>query len=125
MGRIVIIYEKDVINDSSYLYYNSNEMVDLEIVLEQEGSTYFYKYRIEDTTVPSDFTRGEVFNPGQVINIGVVSSIRVDELDISGVNAIITNNTDLVVEIETEFDDKFIPRFNLVNESDKVTLRVK
>jgi len=120
----VIIYEKDAIDDSSYLYYNINTMAPLEVVLEQKGILYYYKYRIEDTGIPANYAEGIQFTPGQIINIGVFSSARVDELDISGVDVTVTNNTDLVVEIETELDDKTTPRFNLLNQSENVKLKV-
>lgn len=94
----------------------------VEIVFNQVGSKYYYKYKTGDRQYPSDYGTGVLFEPGKVINLKVYSSLRNDEEDLSTASLVLVNNTDLVVDIQVDSDDPERPRLNVKTTSGEYTI---
>lgn len=102
-------------NPSSFIYDERNSIVDNEIIFYQEDNTYYYQYKVGETSYPKDYISGVAFDPGLVLEIAIFSSDRFDDDDVSGINATIFNKTDMPVNIVYRSEDKLNPRFNIVH----------
>jgi len=96
---------------ATYVLNDAVGIAEGEINFYQEGEYYYYKYRIGDSTYPTDYALGYMFEPGEELEIRIFSSDRVDADDISGFNLNIINETDMVVNIVYYSEDFENPRF--------------
>ncbi len=121
----IITYKKDDSNSESYLYKDGNSMEPLEITFEQNGDTYFVKYKTSSGSYPSDYTSSSEIELGQQIDLYVFSTPRIDQEDFSGVNVTINNYTDLPMKIVITADDSDTPRFNIVSQTGEMSITRK
>ncbi|GAA0077214.1 hypothetical protein UT300005_15920 [Clostridium sp. CTA-5] len=102
-------------NDSlrtSYVYADSNNQEEIEIVLTKNHDKYYYKYKTTNESYPSQYGGfGIEFIPvSDNIVIDVLSESRVTSNDKSGVKINIKNNTDKLIKVEISGDDTKDPR---------------
>ncbi|MBW6410206.1 GspMb/PilO family protein [Clostridium weizhouense] len=102
-------------NDSlrtSYVYEDSNNQEEIEIVLTKNDDKYYYKYKTTNESYPSQYGGlGVEFIPvSDNIVIDVLSESRVTSNDKSGVKISIKNDTDKLVKVEISGDDTKDPR---------------
>ena len=98
---------------TTYVYDDKNGITDIEIEFYQEGDKYYYRYKAGDESYPENYSKGEEFDPGKVLEINVSSKDRVSDDDLSGANATIINNTDMPVNIVYYHEDSKNPRLNI------------
>lgn len=118
----VIIYKKDDLSGNSYVYADNNEMEPVEMVFDQQGDNYYFKYRTSTESYPNLYESSVQFIPGEIIDLHVYSAGRVDETDLAGANVTIINNTDLLLDIRIESDDVNNPRFNIVSQTGSISI---
>lgn len=111
----VILYKDGDTDGTTYLYADNNAHEPVEIVFDETGGVYTYKYKTTSSSYPSAYGNGIVFTPGNFIDITVNSAPRVDDTDKSGVDISVINNTNLPVEIDVNNEDFNTPRFNVVS----------
>lgn len=100
----------------TYIYYDENEKVDIEIEINEEEGRYFVKYKTSDSSYPSNYEdRGIEVNPGDgKIQIAVQSSIRSGIDDKVSVNLKVSGNTNGKMTLVTiKGDDMVSPRINI------------
>ena len=95
----------------------------IEIRITQSEDTYYYRYKTSASTFPTDYSKGVAFDPGTMIDLKVISSRRYDDNDLSGVNAVLINETDLPMNIRIEYEDPNRPRFNIVEQRGNVIIK--
>lgn len=103
-------------NDSANkarLSVNDNKFSELTIRVSGTPNAYKVSYKIGNITYPQkDYILGEDFQPGEGIEIYVMSTKRVtDKDDYTGVNVTIINETDIKTTVLVENDDENSPRF--------------
>ncbi len=118
----VILYKNRDLTGDTYVYDDANAMIPVEIVFDQNGEEYVYKYKTSSEQFPGSYDQGVAFEPGSFIDMAVYSSARVDADDNSGVDITIINNTDLPLNIRIQSDDEAKPRFNIVNQTGDVQI---
>ena len=118
--------ENDVTRDT-YIYFDKNEKVDVDIEINEENGKYYVKYKTGNSSYPSNYSENGVeVNPGEgSIKIGVYSSSRLGAEDKVSVNINVTSNTtSKVTEIVVMDEDKSNPRVT-VNTSGNAKYYVK
>ena len=118
--------ESDVTRDT-YIYFDKNEKVDVDIEINEENGKYYVKYKTGNSSYPSNYNENGVeVNPGEgSIKIGVYSSSRLGAEDKVSVNINVTSNTtSKVTEIVVMDEDKSNPRVT-VNTSGNAKYYVK
>ena len=118
--------ENDVTRDT-YIYFDKNEKVDVDIEINEENGKYYVKYKTGNSSYPSNYNENGVeVNPGEgSIKIGVYSSSRLGAEDKVSVNINVTSNTtSKVTEIVVMDEDKSNPRV-AVNTSGNAKYYVK
>ena len=118
--------ENDVTRDT-YIYFDKNEKVDVDIEINEENGKYYVKYKTGNSSYPSNYNENGVeVNPGEgSIKIGVYSSSRLGAEDKVSVNINVTSNTtSKVTEIVVMDEDKSNPRVT-VNTSGNAKYYVK
>ncbi|HCW52358.1 MAG TPA: pilus assembly protein PilO [Clostridium sp.] len=124
----VIIGKANDSTRTTYVYADSNKTEEVELVLTQEGDKYYYKYKTSKGTYPKDFNgKGVEFIPAlsTSINVDVFSESRTDSDDEAGVKLKITNNTDMLVNVNIIGDDTTNPRITVDGDSSKVSVNQK
>lgn len=118
--------ENDVTRNT-YIYFDKNEKVDVDIEINEENGKYYVKYKTGNSSYPSNYSENGVeVNPGEgSIKIGVCSSSRLGAEDKVSVNINVTSNTtSKVTEIVVMDEDKSNPRVT-VNTSGNAKYYVK
>ena len=113
---------------TTYVYADSNETENVELILTQDGDKYYYKYKTSKGSYPKDFNgKGVEFIPAlsTSINIDVFSENRTDSDDESGVKLKITNNTDMLVNVNISGDDSTNPRITVDGDSGSISVNQK
>lgn len=111
--------ENDLTRES-YIYNDENKKVDVEIQVNKEGDKYYIKYKTENSSYPSDYSKNgiELRNVDEKnINIAIYSSKRIGIDDKVGANIKIINNAnDKKVSLTIIDDDKTSPRVQITPE---------
>jgi len=97
---------------SSYVYADKNEIVNAEVEFYQQNNKYYYRFKIEGESNPKNYTTGNVFDPGKILEVQVFSVDRINEDDNSGMKLDIINNTDLPANIIYYSEDNVNPRLD-------------
>lgn len=106
-------------SSSSFVYADANEFIDVTLELFKDNNIYYYKYSAGTDKYPSD---GSIaFDPGNQLDLLVLSNKRNSSDDKSGANVTIVNNTDLTLNIINTGDDITLPRFKVVSTNGKVS----
>lgn len=106
-------------NDSTrgtYVYYDGNEKIDIDIEISEENGKYYVKYKTPDSSYPSNYeAKGIEVKPGDgKIEIAVYSSSRLSVDDKVAVNLKVTSTTEEKITVVTIIDDdKTNPRINV------------
>lgn len=97
---------------STYVYGDSNSEENVEMILTQDGDKYYYKYKTSKGTFPENYDEiGAEFVPiSNNIVLNILSQIRIDANDNSGMKLKIINETDKLVEVNISGDDSSNPR---------------
>ncbi|WP_238884240.1 hypothetical protein [Clostridium sp. YIM B02551] len=106
------------------IYADSNSPEDVEITLSQKDGKYYYKYKTSRESYPKGYSgTGVQFNPnGSNILIDIISNIRLDDNDKSGVNLKVINSTDKEVSVNIIGDDSSRPRVKVTSEGKTVNI---
>lgn len=112
----------------TYVYADNNGVEDAELILTQDGEKYYYKYKTSKGSYPKDYSgNGAQFTPvlDSSISINVVSEGRVNSNDKSGIKLKITNNTDMLVNVNITDDDNSNPRVTVDGDSSNINVNQK
>lgn len=117
-------------NDSTrdtYVYFDKNEKVDIDIEITEEDGKFYVKYKTPNGSYPSNYNeKGIEVKPGDgKIEIAVYSTTRLNVEDKVTVNLNVTSNAAEKMAIVTIMDDdKTNPRIN-INAKGKVEYVIK
>lgn len=119
-----VIGKADDNGSKSYLSSINNKEENCELILTKEAGKYYYKYKLGNSTYPTNYTgNGLEFTPsGDDINFKIVSSIRNGDDDKGGVKIKIVNKTDKTVKVKVEDDDKSNSRVDIDSEGGSVDI---
>lgn len=119
-----VIGKADDNGSKSYLSSINNKEENCELILTKEAGKYYYKYKLGNSTYPTNYTgNGLEFTPsGDDINFKIVSSIRNGDDDKGGVKIKIVNKTDKTVKVKVEDDDKSNSRVDIDSEGGNVDI---
>lgn len=111
----------------SYIYSDNLEVEEVEIVLSEQNGKYYFKYKVDNTSYPLNYSgNGVEFTPvGEKIGLNILSTKRLSDEDKSGVNIKFVNNTNKAVEIIIENEDELRPRVAVNVEGKDVTITKK
>lgn len=109
----------------SYVYADNQNYEEVVFQLIQEGDQYFYKYKTQTDSYPSDYEGDRIaFDPrGSTVNMRITSFERNSDTDLSGVNLTVLNQTDLKLNIVIEYEDTDKPRVNIVKKLGRVEVK--
>lgn len=113
---------------TTYVYADSNKTENVELILTQEGDKYYYKYKTSKGTYPKDFNgNGVEFIPelSTSINVDVFSENRTNSDDEAGVKLKVTNNTDMLVNVNISGDDSTNPRITVDGDGNSISVNQK
>jgi hypothetical protein len=117
-------------NDSlgtTYVYADSNTEEYVEMILNQEGDKYYYKYKTSKGTYPANYDGlGEEFIPvSKNIVLDVLSENRATTSDNSEMKLKIINNTDRLADVNISGDDINNPRVVIDGDGNKISVNKK
>ena len=120
----VVIGKADDNGSNSYLSSINNKEENVEIILTKESGKYYYKYKLGNSTYPTNYNgNGLEFTPsGDDINFKIVSSIRNGDDDKGGAKIKIVNKTGKTVKVKVEDDDKSNSRVDIDSEGGSVDI---
>lgn len=100
---------------TTYVYADGNNEQNAEIVFNQEGDNYYFKYKTSNGSMPVQYSGiGSQFEPsGRNIVIDIASESRYKADDKSGLKLNITNNTDKLIMVNISNDDEESPRISI------------
>lgn len=113
---------------TTYVYADSNKQEDVEFILNQDGNKYYYKYKTSKGTYPKDFNgKGVEFIPSLTtsISINAFSESRLNSDDEAGVKLKVTNNTDMLLNVNISGDDSTNPRITVDGDSSGISINQK
>lgn len=103
-------------NRGTYVYYDGNDKIDIDIEISEENGKYYVKYKTPDSSYPSNYEgKGIEVKPGDgKIEIGIYSSSRLSVDDKVAVNLNVTSTTEEKITVVTIMDeDKASPRIDI------------
>lgn len=112
----------------TYVYADNNGVEDAELILTQNGDKYYYKYKTSKGNYPKDYSgNGAQFAPisDGKISIDIMSEGRLNSDDKSGIKLKITNNTNMLVNVNVSDDDKNNQRVTVDGNSSKISVNQK
>lgn len=118
---VVIFQNGDRTNDT-YVYADNSGNEPVEMVFENDGTNYFYRYRTSESSYPETYTERIPFTPGKFVDLKVYVEARTDGNDKNGVNATLINRTDIPLKVQVVGDDTTLPRFNVASQTGTVTI---
>lgn len=102
---------------------DKNETQELLITVDGSDGKYTVSYKLGDETYPSkNYEKGADFEPGDTLDILVMSSVRSDNKDKVSIKASIENNSDMPLQLLVSGDDNDSPRFSVANRTGNVTI---
>lgn len=102
---------------------DNKDFLDVEFVFNQKNGKYYFSYKAGTEKYPNNYAEGVAFEPGNAIELSVLSNKRNGANDTSGANVTIINNTDKPLSVITSYDDKEKPRFKLVKSVGNVNVK--
>lgn len=114
LPKIMIGKAKDDLR-TTYVYGDSNSEENAEMVFEQDGNKYYYKYKTSKGSFPSNYDGiGEEFIPiSDDIVVNIMSQLRASADDNSAMKLKIINKTDKTVDVNITGDDSTNPRVTI------------
>lgn len=112
---------------NTYIYADSIDKQNAEIVFTQKDGKYYYKYKTNDGSMPVNYEGdGCEFTPfGKDVVINISSEQRTDSSDKSGLQLNIVNNTNKIVMVNVNGDDKSEPRVSIDGDNKKISVNQK
>lgn len=115
----VIIGNSDE-DTSKYVQSNENAVQNVTIRYFMKDDKYYVSYSIGDKTYPAEFDDGSEFDPGENLNLLVMSSAKDGTDDKMSVKATVINNTDKVLNVKVVNEDQNDGRFNIVSKEGNI-----
>lgn len=101
-----IIGKKNDMTRESVLTANSNGQLDVSVRFFGTAGSYKVQYQIGDKTYPlTNYDGGASFEPGNTLDMLIMSSPRIDSSDTGNINLTVTNDTDMPLNIKVCNDD--------------------
>ena len=109
-------------DDKSTIQVDENAVQLVTVKYFMKGDKYYVSYNIGGTTYPADFNAGQEFDPGQNLNLCVLSTNRKEADDEAAIKVTLVNETDKTLNVKVANDDPSNPRFKLVNREGDIAL---
>ncbi|MDD6798544.1 MAG: hypothetical protein PUE71_09685 [Clostridia bacterium] len=118
-----IIGKKNDMSRNSVLTANSNGQLDVSVRFFGTAGAYKVQYKIGDKTYPlTDYNAGVAFEPGNTLDMLIMSSPRIDSSDTGNINLSVTNDTDMPLNIKICNDDTKSSRVKITNRTGDITI---
>lgn len=118
-----IIGRKNDMSRNSVLTANSNGQLDVSVRFFGTAGAYKVQYKIGDKTYPlTDYNAGVAFEPGNTLDMLIMSSPRIDSSDTGNINLSVTNDTDMPLNIKICNDDTKSSRVKITNRTGDITI---
>ncbi len=99
-------------DDKTMLTANSNKTEDVYIKITGEDGSYRIQYKVGTEQYPeANYDMGADFEPGNTLDLLVISNERADGKDLSGAKVTIENESDMRLNIKVVNDDQYNPRY--------------
>ncbi|PKM50792.1 MAG: hypothetical protein CVV02_09870 [Firmicutes bacterium HGW-Firmicutes-7] len=108
---------------SSLILADHNNFIDVQFEFNQRNGKYYFRYKAGSNQYPKNYEEGIAFEPGNALELVVLSNKRNGQDDSSGANATIINNTDMPLSVLVSYEDKEKPRFKLVRSVGNVNIK--
>lgn len=118
----VVMYKNGDKTNETYVYTDNSGSEPIELVFENEGTNYFYRYKTSKASYPETYTERVPFVPGKAIDLKVYVEARTDNNDKNGVTATLINRTDLPLKVEVVGDDTTLPRFKVGSQTGNIAI---
>ena len=118
-----IIGKKNDMSRNSVLTANSNGQLDVSVRFFGTAGAYKVQYKIGDKTYPlTEYNAGVAFEPGNTLDMLIMSSPRIDSSDTGNINLSVTNDTDMPLNIKICNDDTKSSRVKITNRTGDITI---
>ena len=110
---------------NTYVYADSNEQEIVEMELTQDGDKYYYKYKTDKESLPSNYNDSPfefVPNSKGSIVIDILSESRVNNNDRSALRLNLINTTDRLVSVNISGDDESNPRVTVSGDGSNISV---
>lgn len=110
---------------NTYVYADSNEQEIVEMELTQDGDKYYYKYKTDKESLPSNYNDSPfefVPNSKGSIVIDILSEARVNNNDRSALRLNLINTTDRLVSVNISGDDESNPRVTVSGDGSNISV---
>lgn len=102
---------------------DKNETVELTITVDGKEGKYTVSYKLGDETYPAKkYEKGVSFEPGDTLDLLILSSARNGDKDKVAVKANLINNSDMKLNVLVSGDDASSPRFTAVTREGDITI---
>ena len=119
----VIMGKKNDMTRESVLTANSNAQLDVSVRFSGTAGAYKVQYKIGEKTYPlTNYDAGTSFEPGNTLDMLIMSSPRIDSQDTGSINLSVTNDTDMPLNIKVCNDDTKSSRVKIANRTGNVTI---
>ncbi|MBE5939261.1 MAG: hypothetical protein E7266_02590 [Lachnospiraceae bacterium] len=110
-------------DDNTLLTTNSNKTEEVYIKVTGEAGSYRVQYKLGDKFYPAaNYDLGAEYDPGNTLDLLVISSERIDAKDLSGAKVTIVNETDMKLNIKVVNEDEYSPRFTLYSKEGDISV---
>ena len=107
----------------SVLTANSNGKLDVKVRFFGTAGSYKVQYSIGDKTYPlTDYNAGVTFEPGNTLDLLIMSSPRIDSSDTGSIDLTLTNDSDMPLNVKVCNDDTKSSRVNITGRTGDITL---
>lgn len=118
-----IIGRKNDMSRDSVLTANSNGQLDVTVRFFGTAGSYKVQYSIGDKTYPlTDYNAGVTFEPGNTLDLLIMSSPRIDSSDTGNINLSLVNNSDMPLNVKICNDDTKSSRVNIKDRTGDITI---
>lgn len=118
-----IIGRKNDMMRDSVLTANSNGKLDVKVRFFGTAGSYKVQYSIGDKTYPlTDYNAGVTFEPGNTLDLLIMSSPRIDSSDTGSIDLTLTNDSDMPLNVKVCNDDTKSSRVNITGRTGDITL---
>lgn len=119
----VIMGKKNDMTRESILTANSNAQLDVSVRFSGTAGEYKVQYKIGEKTYPlTNYDAGTSFEPGNTLDMLIMSSPRIDSQDTGSINLSVTNDTDMPLNVKICNDDTKSSRVKIANRTGNVTI---
>ncbi|RKD27895.1 hypothetical protein [Caminicella sporogenes] len=120
----VVIGRSNDNSGNSYIYGDNAGIEKVEFRFMKHNGKYYYKYKTQLQSMPKNYKDDMIpFIPiGKNIVLRIVSSLRKEENDNSGVYLSLINDTDLKLEVNISNDDPEKPRINIATKKGNIVI---